>query len=507
MAMQVADLLARSDLRLRLLVKGDLTRPIRWVHSSELPDPAPYLRGAEVVLTAGVWYSGPESAERFVSGLARSAAAALGFGTHDDLAQVPESVVDAAERHGLVLFEVPSGTPFIVVTEAFVESSIASRERPLRESASRNAELVRSLQDGDGLEGLLRVLVRALPTSAAVVVGDRVVARVGPAAPAPEVVQAATGGADGAVADAGYASYSIPGGPGAAQLIVQRQGESLTIDQVAAVDQVLAYLAVELQRLRSIRENARRYAAELFDLIEAGAHEYSATSARMRSLGLSPNEPMVVVCIEGQHPEGALRAAEEWLDSRSGPSVVGVKGLQVLVLLPVALDLDLRALAAEMHAALGGQCLVGVGSISGDTHQVRDSLVEARHACRFSARRRDIGFATHDATASHAVLLATQPDQQLRRFEEALLGPLVAHDSRRNSDLVTTLDRFLSSGGHYLTTAAELFVHVNTLRLRLARVEQLTGRDLSLMDDRVDFWLALRARSLREERLRADGPR
>jgi DNA-binding PucR family transcriptional regulator len=36
---------------------------------------------------------------------------------------------------------------------------------------------------------------------------------------------------------------------------------------------------------------------------------------------------------------------------------------------------------------------------------------------------------------------------------------------------------------------------VNTLRLRLGRIEELTGRDLSSMDDRVDFWIALRTHS------------
>jgi DNA-binding PucR family transcriptional regulator len=37
-------------------------------------------------------------------------------------------------------------------------------------------------------------------------------------------------------------------------------------------------------------------------------------------------------------------------------------------------------------------------------------------------------------------------------------------------------------------------VHVNTLRLRLARVEELSGRSLADMESRVDFFIALRAR-------------
>jgi DNA-binding PucR family transcriptional regulator len=138
-----------------------------------------------------------------------------------------------------------------------------------------------------------------------------------------------------------------------------------------------------------------------------------------------------------------------------------------------------------------------------DWHHLRDSVVEARHACRFALRRRDVGFAAHESLASHAVLLAMQPDPALSHFEEALLRTLSQYDATNHSDLVATLENFLSSGGHYQETADHLHVHVNTLRQRLARISALTGRDLTRMDDRVDFWLALQARDLRAENARS----
>jgi hypothetical protein len=49
--------------------------------------------------------------------------------------------------------------------------------------------------------------------------------------------------------------------------------------------------------------------------------------------------------------------------------------------------------------------------------------------------------------------------------------------------------------GRWEATAQKLHVHVNTLRHRLARCEELTGRDLTSMDNRVDFYIAIRARS------------
>ena len=39
-----------------------------------------------------------------------------------------------------------------------------------------------------------------------------------------------------------------------------------------------------------------------------------------------------------------------------------------------------------------------------------------------------------------------------------------------------------------------MYVHVNTVRYRIRRIEELTGRDLSRLDDQADFFLALRIR-------------
>ena len=83
----------------------------------------------------------------------------------------------------------------------------------------------------------------------------------------------------------------------------------------------------------------------------------------------------------------------------------------------------------------------------------------------------------------------------LGAFRDALLRPIEEHDARRHTELVRTLELFLESGGAYQPTAEALHVHVNTLRGRLARIEELTGRSLSDMETRVDFFIALRSRT------------
>jgi purine catabolism regulator len=61
---------------------------------------------------------------------------------------------------------------------------------------------------------------------------------------------------------------------------------------------------------------------------------------------------------------------------------------------------------------------------------------------------------------------------------------------------VRSLDTFIEHNGHWERASAALFCHRHTLRYRMRRVEELTGRDLQSARDRIEFWLALRGREL-----------
>jgi DNA-binding PucR family transcriptional regulator len=92
----------------------------------------------------------------------------------------------------------------------------------------------------------------------------------------------------------------------------------------------------------------------------------------------------------------------------------------------------------------------------------------------------------------HELLLASVPASLLRSSAERLLGPLRDYDARHNAELMPTLRSFLSCDGSWSVCASVMYVHVNTVRYRIGRIEALTGRDLSVLADRVDFFLALR---------------
>jgi hypothetical protein len=105
-----------------------------------------------------------------------------------------------------------------------------------------------------------------------------------------------------------------------------------------------------------------------------------------------------------------------------------------------------------------------------------------------------ISVVTSDEVASRELLLASIPASVLRSYRQRMLGPLVSYDERHRAELLPTLREFLACSGSWNACAAKMYVHVNTVRYRIRRIEELTGRDLSMLDDQVDFFLALRIR-------------
>jgi DNA-binding PucR family transcriptional regulator len=90
---------------------------VRWVHSTELLDPTPWLRGGELLLTTGLQLTGPRTQREFVERLVEHEIAALGFGTGFAHRKLPAAVLGTARKLGFALFEVPYEMPFIAVTE------------------------------------------------------------------------------------------------------------------------------------------------------------------------------------------------------------------------------------------------------------------------------------------------------------------------------------------------------------------------------------------------------
>ncbi|MGW0122923.1 PucR family transcriptional regulator [Streptomyces sp. NPDC003327] len=300
---------------------------------------------------------------------------------------------------------------------------------------------------------------------------------------------------------------------------------------------VTQLIAVERDRRDAARTVRRRLAQEVLELVQTGAAP-AEIAARLRvaapvllpGLGAAPHWQVVVARVEweqeaGQSPVETGPIAQALLEEiLVDPATVGAEstdriavahsGDEAIALVPLAaapvpdsedegpatgLGLHADALLAAVRAPLSagladdGRLTLGVSAAVHSAEGLRGALEEARHARRVAAARPGrVCAAGHHELASHVLLLPFVPDDVRRAFTARLLDPLRDYDRRHRAELIPTLEAFLDCDGSWTRCATRLHLHVNTLRYRVGRIEQLTGRDLSRLEDKLDFFLALR---------------
>ena len=131
--------------------------------------------------------------------------------------------------------------------------------------------------------------------------------------------------------------------------------------------------------------------------------------------------------------------------------------------------------------------------------QLRRAFHEAR--CALEARAlagagEPTGLATYRDLGSFQLLLALQDDEALRLFCDSILAPIEEGEGAYGGELMRSLAAYLECNGQWEQAARQLPCHRHTLRYRIRRVEELTGRSLDSARDRIDFWLALQGREL-----------
>lgn len=150
--------------------------------------------------------------------------------------------------------------------------------------------------------------------------------------------------------------------------------------------------------------------------------------------------------------------------------------------------------------AVGGGARAGGGAVGGAgtswaAADVCRVVAEARQARRLAEL---LGAGVHLVNSaefgSSELLLAMVPAEARRSFRAALLTPLLAYDRDHGTELVSTLRVFLANSGSWSKAAEAMFIHVNSLRYRIRRIHELTGRDPRSLEDQAALLLALQIR-------------
>jgi purine catabolism regulator len=280
-------------------------------------------------------------------------------------------------------------------------------------------------------------------------------------------------------------------------LAVGKPEQPSQFDRIVA-GHALSLFAIELAKSRAVAEAERRLQGDFFDELVGGELPPAEASRGLQRFGFSRDARVVVVAIEpldgDLDPAGLGLAATDHCSRLDGGFLVSTHAEGISLLLPETGDLDL----ADLTKALGQRVDVDLRAGAGGPVAPADvgrSHRESRYALQV-CRLEGWHHAGFEQLGTYRLLLSmTEPDA-LRAFADALLAPLDAYDTEHNGELLSSLQAFLQHNARWETAAAQLYVHRHTLRYRMRKVEELTGRDLTNSFDRMEFWLALRARDL-----------
>ncbi|MFJ5153835.1 PucR family transcriptional regulator [Streptomyces sp. NPDC088353] len=536
--------------------EDELDRTVRGVMTTDLRDPSRYLSGGELVLSGLAWRRDAADSEPFVRILVRAGVAALAAGeaelgpVPDDLVvacarhRLPLFAVNESVAFATITEHVVRQ---VSGERAGDLAAVVERHRRMMTAgpAGGGPDVVLDLLGSD-----LDLRAWLLSPTGRLIAGPKVA---GPALPADvcarlaaEHLAAARTGRRGphrvALGPTTYSLFPIRGGgrsPRAARdvretvlsdwlLAVEADAGEWPEERLDLLQGVTQLIAVERDRRDAARTVRRRLAQEVLELVQSGAAP-AEIAARLRvaapvllpGLGAAPHWQVVVARVEwddGENEGGPIAQSlleEILVDPHStGPEpsdriAVAHTGDEAVALVPlpavsaghdgsetgILADTLLEAVRDPLSAGLDddGRLTLGVSAAVHSAEGLRGALEEARHARRVAAARTGrVCAAGHQELASHVLLLPFVPDDVRRAFTARLLDPLRDYDRRHRAELIPTLEAFLDCDGSWTRCATRLHLHVNTLRYRVGRIEQLTGRDLSRLEDKLDFFLALR---------------
>ncbi|MET9517585.1 PucR family transcriptional regulator [Streptomyces sp. NPDC002994] len=531
-----------------------LDRAVRAVPTIDLADPGRFLTGGELVLTGLAWWQEDGDAESFVRVLDRAGVAALAAGEVEH-GHVPDDLIRACRRHGLPLIAVRPETSFTAITEHVLRrlhrrpvgdlAAVVERHRRLLTDQGAPDSVLELVRNSLGLD--VRVLSPTgrqiagahppLRARTAVALASRYLAarRSGEAAPHRVTIgdrlyslvpvrDAITQSTQSAPSTAAEPAAEL----GDWLLVVDADTSDWPATDVKLLDRIVELVAdartAHDQEKAVLSDLARR----ILDLLHSRVPP-DEIPVRLRSTAhcvvtrRDTWQRCQFVVAEGEWdaprpiPASALRVLlEEALIQTDGPvpvppedvaSTVDDEQAVLLVRVPKRTDalcepvLDCAALERRLAAALArwlgptGRVSIGVSSPAETAGSARRALDEARTALRVAdgGPQRVTVRGPDDLTSHILSLLPLIPAETRQAFAARLLGPLRDHDSRHRTDLLPTLEKFLDCDASWTTCAAQLHLHVNSLRHRIARIEQLTGRDLARLETRLDFLAALRA--------------
>lgn len=498
-----------------------LDRKLRWVHISEMPDPARLFQGNELLLTQGRGLSrDPKAQRQWVRELVSAGLAGVAVELRVVFDAIPEAIRSEAEALNFPVIELQRPAYFMDMTEAVHSAIIHRHYSLLRRAENVSRDFSRLVTQGYGIDRLISELAEIIGNP--VILDDQahqvlefaridpdllewlpqwqVHARAGHLTAHDNGAGRTTGGEWACMWQPVVVRGDTLGGIHVLEKSRPCDGvDLLALDRATAAVGLL--WAAEVGRVAIPTDRRSRLVREI---VQGRLADVGEVQRILRVFGVRPDAEMAVAVLQPleRRTWDAARLSRMMhqvaRDLRNGPAgtLVGEVEGQVIVL-----ESELRRSEqqwTELVAHWAAQpdpvdLVVGIGEPAG-LHRLpvayRDAADAARHALRTSAgpavqRSSSLGI--------DRLLLQLDDGSSLAGHIQRELGPVLDHDATSPNPLMPTLLAYLERNGNKTRIAADLHIERRTLYYRVEKLEELLGGSLEDAERRAGLYFAARA--------------
>ena len=250
---------------------------------------------------------------------------------------------------------------------------------------------------------------------------------------------------------------------------------------------------------RSVGEAEDRIRGELLsDLLSDPHRDPAALRARAsrHRADLDTAQIVLVVRTDGVERHRAVSAAARLAAAQGG--LGGQHDADVVLALPGGDAARVaRSVRDRLADLLGATVTVGAAGPATGPEKIATAYHEARRCLTVLLTLARRGEAADAAGLGFAQLLLGGGASEVETFLTATVGPVLAYDEARGTELATTLEAWFATGGSPARAAERLHVHPNTVAQRLDRVTALLGTDWRTPERALEVHVALRLWRLR----------
>lgn len=169
----------------------------------------------------------------------------------------------------------------------------------------------------------------------------------------------------------------------------------------------------------------------------------------------------------------------------------------ICILLPIKNGIDYKATVMKYYHQIKGligqefQLSTGVGKVEKGIRGIQLGFQQSEKALYFAEQQHsNISLYFYEDLGVYRLIYSVRNEIELDYFyNETLQG--ILRDSK-GAELLKTLEVYFANNESLKDTASALFIHVNTLKYRLNRVEELSGYSVRNSEDKMNLFLALK---------------